>query len=180
MFSNPFTPESKKAKKSLFGLSKKMALHGLNSLAKEKISQLEKVDFHGIKVLKSEMEFLDMWESWWQDCKPQNASEEDMIKFVKSTINNKENFHINIKINLLGQIEELKFNKYLLGLGLVYWFPIETLKHLKKLSLDENNFKIVPEELLKMAWLKELSMKNNYLPQSEKDKLKKVFPFAEV
>jgi len=182
MFSNPFTPESKKAKKSLFKHDKKGPALNLSRYAKEKIADLATVDFYGVKVLKKQAMFLSELQDYWLSILGVVFSPNEILGLVPKMINRQDGEKdLVIKINPMGQIEDLTIDGHQVT-GCLLYFPetICNLIHLKKLNLDNNKIEFIPDEFFELKNLKELGIRGNKLSDEMKAKIKAVFPFAQI
>jgi len=196
MFSNPFTPESQKAKKSLLKQeSKDLKLGLLSKKIENKIDDFErKVAFGPFEIKKSQVEFLkDLIEAVMEgasyameDIDHYQAEEKIINELKRSGKIDKAGNIIELTLNLLfvpripPTIKNLKNLKVLRAENLQLIELPEELwdcTELRVLYLDENELTHISDKIAQLKKLKDLNLgSNDLLIFSTKAQLKKLLP----
>jgi len=177
MYNNPFTPDSQKAKKSLFQ-KKVINISFKNVKQVELIEQRLKslIEFGNHKIAPEQIKFVyDLEQQLLHDVNKifkRGGGRVYSVAQAKGSIDNT----ILKKVDRLGNIISLDFNHFNL---LMLPPSIEELTELAELDFRNSAVTEIPDALQKLPKLKSLNLQNTKnLSPEQKTKLKAIFPFA--
>jgi len=172
MFNNPFTPESKKAKKSLFNKKIEKNFYA-SKVLEEKIAD-PLVEYGPFKLAMSQVKFLnDLVRMFLKHAKSRgiNSDPEKLKKDLITVLESQP------KVTQLGQLLEkysrrknrnIDENGYITRLDFKHWTleelpeSIVNLKNLGELYISRAGLRIFPEQLTQLKNLWDLDISDNY------------------
>jgi len=158
MFSNPFTPDSQKAKKSLFNQGVRAINIGrkLSEQREKSLAQLERVKYGDFKVLAPQVEFLhDLEKQISRDFRTHQISVEDAAEMLNKLMHKKD-----IEMDKAGNIIVLNISQLQLN---ALPNSIDKLVKLRKLNFSFNRIIYLTDKVCDLPELQILVASSNKL-----------------